>query len=79
MTNNLDKSGLKSIVPTYNLLFIDIWGVVHDGISLFDIGSGFALGLKYYLEKWLSFDCKLYKDEKLSVDGKYAAKQFFSS
>jgi len=36
MTNNLDKSGLKSIVPTYNLLFIDIWGVVHDGISLFD-------------------------------------------
>ncbi len=34
MTKNLDKSGLKSIVNSYDLFFIDIWGVVHNGIDL---------------------------------------------
>ncbi len=36
MTKNLDKSGLKSIVNNYDLFFIDIWGVVHNGINLHD-------------------------------------------
>ena len=36
MTKNLDQSGLKSIVDSYDLLFIDIWGVVHNGIKLYD-------------------------------------------
>ncbi len=36
MTKNLDQSGLKSIVNSYDLLFIDIWGVVHNGIRLYD-------------------------------------------
>ena len=36
MTKNLDQSGLKSIVNSYDLLFIDIWGVVHNGIKLYD-------------------------------------------
>ena len=36
MTKNLDQSGLKSIVDRYDLFFIDIWGVVHNGIKLYD-------------------------------------------
>ena len=34
MTKNLDEFGLKSVVNEYDLFFIDIWGVVHDGINL---------------------------------------------
>ena len=34
MSKNLDESGLKSIVNEYDLFFIDIWGVVHNGIKL---------------------------------------------
>ncbi len=36
MTKNLDESGLKSIADNYDLFFIDIWGVVHNGIKLRD-------------------------------------------
>ena len=35
MTVNLDKKGLKSISNEYDLFFIDIWGVIHNGIELF--------------------------------------------
>ena len=34
MTKNLDKDGLSSIVDNYQLFYIDLWGVVHNGISL---------------------------------------------
>ena len=34
MSKNLDESGLKSIVSRYDLFFIDIWGVLHNGIKL---------------------------------------------
>ncbi len=34
MTKNLDTEGLKSIVQNYDLFFIDLWGVVHNGINL---------------------------------------------
>jgi len=34
MTKNLDIEGFKSIVNNYDLFFIDLWGVVHNGISL---------------------------------------------
>ena len=34
MTKNLDQSGLRSIADNYNLFYIDLWGVVHNGISL---------------------------------------------
>ena len=33
MTKNLDQEGLSSIVQNYSLFYIDIWGVVHNGIS----------------------------------------------
>ncbi len=34
MTKNLDKDGLRSIAENYDLFFIDLWGVVHNGINL---------------------------------------------
>ena len=34
MTKNLDKDGLSSIVDNYELFYIDLWGVVHNGINL---------------------------------------------
>ena len=34
MSKNLDHLGIKSIVDNYDLFFIDIWGVIHNGISL---------------------------------------------
>ena len=35
MTVNLDKTGLKTIINDIDLLFIDIWGVLHNGIKLY--------------------------------------------
>ena len=34
MTINLDNKGLKSIIDNYDLFFIDLWGVVHNGVKL---------------------------------------------
>ncbi len=34
MTKNLDKDGLKSIAQNYDLFFVDLWGVVHNGVNL---------------------------------------------
>ena len=34
MTKNLDKEGLKSIIDNYDIFYIDLWGVVHNGIAL---------------------------------------------
>ena len=34
MTKNLDKEGLSSIVDNYHLFYIDLWGVVHNGVHL---------------------------------------------
>ena len=34
MTKNLDNEGLKSIIDDYDIFYIDLWGVVHDGITL---------------------------------------------
>ena len=36
MTKNLDILGLKSIISNYDLIFIDLWGVVHNGVELYD-------------------------------------------
>ena len=35
MTVNLEQKGLSSIVNEFDLFFIDIWGVVHNGINLY--------------------------------------------
>ena len=34
MTENLDNNGLKSIAESYDIFYIDLWGVIHDGINL---------------------------------------------
>ena len=34
MTKNLDFSGLKTIADNYDLFYIDLWGVVHNGVNL---------------------------------------------
>jgi len=34
MTKNLDKEGLSSIIDEYQLFYVDLWGVVHNGVSL---------------------------------------------
>ena len=36
MTKNLDKEGLSSIADNYQLFYIDLWGVIHNGIKLHD-------------------------------------------
>ena len=35
MTKNLDDIGLKSVADHYDLFFVDLWGVVHNGIELY--------------------------------------------
>ena len=34
MAKNLDKDGLKSIVENYDIFYVDLWGVIHNGITL---------------------------------------------
>ena len=34
MSKNLDLNGLKSIADNYDLFYIDLWGVIHNGIKL---------------------------------------------
>jgi HAD superfamily hydrolase (TIGR01459 family) len=34
MTKNLDNDGLRSIIESYDIFYIDLWGVVHNGITL---------------------------------------------
>ena len=35
MTKNLDHEGLSSIANNYELFYIDLWGVIHNGIILY--------------------------------------------
>ena len=34
MTKNLDNDGFRSIADDYDLFYIDLWGVIHNGIRL---------------------------------------------
>jgi HAD superfamily hydrolase (TIGR01459 family) len=34
MSENLDNNGLRSIIKNYDIFYIDLWGVVHNGITL---------------------------------------------
>tara|TARA_B100000029_G_scaffold339901_1_gene332072 strand:+ start:131 stop:949 length:819 start_codon:yes stop_codon:yes gene_type:complete len=36
MTKNLDGEGFKSVLNKYDLFFIDLWGVIHNGIELYE-------------------------------------------
>jgi ribonucleotide monophosphatase NagD (HAD superfamily) len=47
MTKNLDSEGLQSIAENYDLFYIDLWGVMHNGINLHE---GAIIVLKKLLE-----------------------------
>ena len=49
MTKNLDSEGLKSIAENYDLFYIDLWGVMHNGIELHEDAI-------YTLKKLLDID-----------------------
>ena len=34
MSENLDNKGFKAIVDNYDIFYIDLWGVIHNGINL---------------------------------------------
>jgi len=34
MSENLDNKGLRSIAENYDIFYIDLWGVIHNGITL---------------------------------------------
>ena len=34
MSENLDNEGLRSIADNYDIFYIDLWGVVHNGVTL---------------------------------------------
>ena len=36
MSENLDEKGAKFVIKDHDLLYIDIWGVIHNGVKLFD-------------------------------------------
>ena len=36
MTKNLDNKGFRSIIENYDFFFIDLWGVIHNGIRLYE-------------------------------------------
>ena len=52
MTKNLDLNGLQSIVDDYDLFYIDLWGVIHNGIKL---NEQAIIVLKELLKKNKSF------------------------
>tara|TARA_B100000401_G_scaffold235236_1_gene159446 strand:+ start:23 stop:865 length:843 start_codon:yes stop_codon:yes gene_type:complete len=35
MVKNLEHEGVRSVIQKYDLVFIDLWGVVHNGIELY--------------------------------------------
>ena len=34
MSENLDNNGLRSIADNYDIFYIDLWGVIHNGVKL---------------------------------------------
>ena len=52
MTKKLDLKGLSSIADNYDLFYIDLWGVIHNGIRLHEKA---IIVLKELLEKNKSF------------------------
>ena len=85
MTKNLDSEGLQSIAENYDLFYIDLWGVMHNGIKLHE-------GAIYTLKKLLEINKNFVlltnaprpiqpvKDflEKMGMEEKYRNKVFTS-
>ena len=54
MTKNLDNEGLRSIFKDYDLFFIDLWGVIHNGIELYKEAVNVLTKFSYLIRKALS-------------------------
>ena len=69
MTKNLDLDGLQSIVDNYDLFYIDLWGVIHNGIKLNNSAiAGMLVGLftgTFFV--FLSINKKIYDYTLLSL------------
>ena len=63
MTKNLDKEGLKSIVDNYQLFYIDLWGVVHNGINLYEDAISVLEELKKKNKKYFLLTNELRQNE----------------
>ena len=85
MTKNLDSEGFKSIAENYDLFYIDLWGVIHNGIELHE---GAIYTLKRLLEINKNFvlltnaprPIQTVKEflEKMGMEEKYRKKVFTS-
>jgi len=85
MTKNLDSEGLQSIAENYDLFYIDLWGVMHNGIELY---KGAIYTLKKLLEINKNFVLLTNAPrpiqpvqeflEKMGMDEKYRNKVFTS-
>ena len=65
MTKNLDLNGLRSIVDNYDLFYIDLWGVIHNGLKL----NAYAIQTEF--AEWLDptiKDHEIYSLEYLGDD-----------
>ena len=49
MTKNLDLNGLRSIADNYDLFYIDLWGVIHNGLKL----NAYAIQTLHHLNSFL--------------------------
>ena len=77
MTKNLDNEGLKSIVENYDFFFIDLWGVVHNGIKLYENEQ--KLSVKGNKQDPIEYDIKVKRnDENIQNMGKITSKYFTS-
>ena len=52
MPKNLDDLGLKSVANSYDVFFIDIWGVLHNGINLYQNSVNVLNELEKSNKKW---------------------------
>ena len=85
MTVNLSKKGLREIVNSYDLFYIDIWGVLHNGIKLNDDAVNVLFELDKLTKKYVLLtnaprpNSDVIKFlEKLGLDDKKSSKVYTS-
>ena len=61
MTKNLDNEGLRSIVNDYDFFFIDLWGVIHNGIKLHKKAIDVLIKISQDSQYWKNYLQILYR------------------
>ena len=61
MIKNLDNDGLQKIAQNYDLFYIDIWGVVHNGIELHEQAVKTLEKLDEYKKEFVLLTCIFYE------------------